>query len=95
MLMVLAPRPADVVHMRLRQTKPSWRNRRVQFASRVPRQYGSLIALCRLLLPKPSHGIALNKHFVGDGGIVFKHACKFGCESIVSKRLGSLYHSGN
>jgi bifunctional non-homologous end joining protein LigD len=26
--------------------------------------------------------------------IVFEHACKLGCEGIVSKRLGSTYRSG-
>jgi hypothetical protein len=26
--------------------------------------------------------------------IIFKHVCALGCESIVSKRLDSLYHSG-
>jgi bifunctional non-homologous end joining protein LigD len=46
------------------------------------------------LLSKPSQGIALNKHFVGDGDIVFVQACKLGCEGIVSKRLGSAYRSG-
>jgi hypothetical protein len=30
----------------------------------------------------------------GDGEIVFKHACKLGCEGVVSKRLGSHYRSG-
>jgi hypothetical protein len=39
------------------------------------------------LLRKPSSGIALNEHFVGDGEIVYRQACKFGCEGIVSKRL--------
>jgi ATP-dependent DNA ligase len=29
-----------------------------------------------------------------DGEIIFKHACKLGCEGIVSKRLGSPYRSG-
>jgi ATP-dependent DNA ligase len=33
----------------------------------------------------------LNEHYDGDGEIVFKHACKLGCEGIVSKRLGSIY----
>ena len=37
--------------------------------------------------------IALNEHYVGDGNIVYQHACKLGCEGIVSKRLGSLYRS--
>jgi bifunctional non-homologous end joining protein LigD len=46
------------------------------------------------LLHKPSPGIALNEHYVGDGDIVYQQACKLGCEGIVSKRLGSLYRSG-
>lgn len=36
----------------------------------------------------------LNEHYEGDGAIVFRHACKLGCEGIVSKRLGSQYRSG-
>jgi bifunctional non-homologous end joining protein LigD len=36
----------------------------------------------------------VNEHFEGDGEIVFQHACKLGCEGIVSKRLGSTYRSG-
>ena len=43
-------------------------------------------------VPRP--GIVLNAHYDGDGEIVFAHACKLGCEGIVSKRLGSLYRSG-
>ncbi len=39
-------------------------------------------------------GIAFNKHFAGDGAIIFKHACAPGCEGIASKRLGSAYRSG-
>jgi ATP dependent DNA ligase domain len=39
-------------------------------------------------------GIAFNKHFVGDGAVIFKHACGLGCEGIVSKRLGSAYRAG-
>jgi bifunctional non-homologous end joining protein LigD len=46
------------------------------------------------LLRKPSPGIALNEHYVGDGAIFYQQACKLGCEGIVSKRLGSLYRSG-
>ena len=38
--------------------------------------------------------IVLNEHYQGDGEIVFKHACRLGCEGILSKRLGSLYRSG-
>jgi bifunctional non-homologous end joining protein LigD len=33
-------------------------------------------------------------HRVGDGEIVYRQACKLGCEGIVSKRLGSPYRSG-
>jgi bifunctional non-homologous end joining protein LigD len=46
------------------------------------------------LLHKPSPGIALNEHYVGHGDIVYRQACKLGCEGIVSKRLGSTYRSG-
>ena len=46
------------------------------------------------LLRKPSQRIAVNEHYVGDGEIVYRQACKLGCEGIVSKRLGSLYRSG-
>ena len=40
------------------------------------------------LLRGTDDGIAFNKHFDGDGAIVFRHACALGCEGIVSKRLG-------
>ena len=46
------------------------------------------------LVRTPHPGIVLNDHCDGDGKIVFEHACKLGCEGIVSKRLGSLYRSG-
>ncbi len=46
------------------------------------------------LLRSPHHGLVLNEHFDSDGDLVFKHACKLGCEGIVSKRLGSSYRSG-
>jgi bifunctional non-homologous end joining protein LigD len=38
--------------------------------------------------------IGLNECFVEDGAIVYREACKLGCEGIVSKRLGSPYRSG-
>jgi bifunctional non-homologous end joining protein LigD len=38
--------------------------------------------------------IVLNQHYEGDGDIIFQHACKLGCEGIVSKRLGSIYRRG-
>ena len=46
------------------------------------------------LLRRPELGVVLNEHYKGDGEIIFKHACKIGCEGIVSKRLGSPYRSG-
>jgi bifunctional non-homologous end joining protein LigD len=46
------------------------------------------------LLRKPSRGIARNKHYIGNGDIVYRQACRFGCEGIVSKRFGSTYRSG-
>jgi len=46
------------------------------------------------LVRRPELGIVLNEHYEGDGEIIFKHACKLGCEGVVSKRLGSPYRSG-
>ena len=31
---------------------------------------------------------------ISDGAIVFREACRLGCEGIVSKRLASRYRSG-
>jgi bifunctional non-homologous end joining protein LigD len=46
-------------------------------------------------LLRGSHlSIVLNEHYEGDGAIVFREACKLGCEGIVSKRLGLTYRSG-
>ena len=41
------------------------------------------------LLRLPHEGVALNKHFRGDGAIIYKHAC-----ALASKRLGSRYRAG-
>ena len=38
--------------------------------------------------------LVLNQHYEEDGAIVFREACKLGCEGIVSKRLGSIYRRG-
>jgi bifunctional non-homologous end joining protein LigD len=46
------------------------------------------------LVRRPHAGIVLNEIFEGNGDILFEHACKLGCEGIVSKRLGSTYRSG-
>jgi bifunctional non-homologous end joining protein LigD len=35
------------------------------------------------LVRRPELGIVLNEHYEGDGEIIFKHACKLGCEGIV------------
>jgi ATP-dependent DNA ligase len=46
------------------------------------------------LVRRPRAGMVLNKRYVGDGDIVFRQACRLGCEGIVSKQLGSAYRSG-
>ncbi len=46
------------------------------------------------LVRGPHPGIVLNEVFEGDGDILFEHACKLGCEGIVSTRVGSPYRSG-
>ena len=51
-------------------------------------------ALAREVLRGSHLSIILNEHFEEDGAIVFREACKLGCEGIVSKRLGSFYRSG-
>ena len=49
--------------------------------------------LAKLL--KGSHSsIVLNEYYEEDGAIVFREACRLGCEGIVSKRLGSIYRRG-
>jgi bifunctional non-homologous end joining protein LigD len=52
--------------------------------------------LGKLLHParRSQASIILNEHYEGDGVLIYKHVCKFGCEGIVSKRLGSPYRSG-
>jgi bifunctional non-homologous end joining protein LigD len=46
-------------------------------------------------LLRGSHlSIVLNEHYEQDGAIVFREACRLGCEGIVSKRFGSPYRSG-
>ena len=50
--------------------------------------------LKKMLQQAPHPGIAYNRHFDVEGSIVFHHACKLGCEGIISKRFGSPYRSG-
>jgi ATP-dependent DNA ligase len=45
-------------------------------------------------LRRSQTGITLNEHYEGDGATIYKHACRFGCEGIVPKRLGYSYRSG-
>jgi ATP-dependent DNA ligase len=47
-----------------------------------------------MILTKAGPGIRFNEHIEGDGETVFRHACKFGLEGIVSKRKDSAYRSG-
>src|SRR5690348_13306487 len=49
--------------------------------------------LTKLLKGSPS-SIVLNEYYEEEGEIVFREACKLGCEGIVSKRLGSIYRRG-
>jgi bifunctional non-homologous end joining protein LigD len=51
-------------------------------------------ALLAKLLRGSHSSIVLNEHYEEDGAIVFREACRLGCEGVVSKRLGSRYRSG-
>jgi hypothetical protein len=46
------------------------------------------------LLAGAAAGIVFNEHTDENGAIVFEHACRFGFEGIVSKRLTAPYRSG-
>ena len=46
------------------------------------------------LLYRVRDGIVFNRHYGGDGAIIYRQACALGCEGIVSKRRGSPYRSG-
>jgi hypothetical protein len=50
-------------------------------------------ALLANLLRGSNLSVVLNEHFEADGAIVYREACKLGCEGIVSKRIGSPYRS--
>ena len=52
-------------------------------------------AALKKLISNQHPGIAFNKHFDVEGPVLFHHACKLGCEGIVSKRLGSPYRFGH
>jgi bifunctional non-homologous end joining protein LigD len=46
------------------------------------------------LLKGAGGGIVYCEHLEGDGPRIFAHACKLGCEGIISKRADSPYRSG-
>jgi ATP-dependent DNA ligase len=51
-------------------------------------ELGRLLGGCQPL------ALVLNRTYDDPGPVVFEHACKLGCEGIVSKRRGSLYARG-
>jgi bifunctional non-homologous end joining protein LigD len=51
-------------------------------------------AMLGKILAKALAGIQFSEHLAGDGAAIFAHACKLGCEGIVSKRADSAYRSG-
>jgi bifunctional non-homologous end joining protein LigD len=52
-----------------------------------PRPLGERKARLAKLLARNPIAIVFNEHTDEDGATVFRHACKFGLEGIVSKRL--------
>jgi ATP-dependent DNA ligase len=50
--------------------------------------------LARVLAECQPLALVLNRVFDDPGPVVFDHACKLGCEGIVSKRRGSRYARG-
>jgi bifunctional non-homologous end joining protein LigD len=52
------------------------------------------LKLARLLAGSTA-GIVFNEHTDEDGPTVFEHACRFGLEGVVSKRIGASYRSGS
>ena len=46
------------------------------------------------LLRRLAGGIELSEYIEADGATVFRHACKLGCEGIVSKQRDAPYRSG-
>jgi ATP-dependent DNA ligase len=59
-----------------------------------PRLLEERRAMLAKLLVKARVGIQFNAHVDGDGAMIFAHACKLGCEGIVSKRRDHPYRSG-
>jgi bifunctional non-homologous end joining protein LigD len=59
-----------------------------------PLPLGDRKAKLARLLAGSTAGIVFNEHADEDGQVVFEHACRFGLEGIVSKRVTSPYRSG-
>jgi bifunctional non-homologous end joining protein LigD len=59
-----------------------------------PLPLGERKAKLARLLASSTAGIVFNEHTHEDGPTVFQHACRFGLEGIVSKRLDAAYRSG-
>jgi bifunctional non-homologous end joining protein LigD len=51
-------------------------------------------ALARLIAKRRGDGIVFSEALAAEGAVVFKNACAFGLEGIVSKRAGSFYRCG-
>jgi hypothetical protein len=56
----------------------------------IARSWIAKAALARLLRDTKA-GILLNEHVAGDGPTIFEHACRFGAEGIVSKKVDGAY----
>jgi ATP-dependent DNA ligase len=59
-----------------------------------PRPLEERKARLEKLLAKAPAGIQYSEHLEGDGAAIFAHACKLGCEGIVSKHREPPYRSG-
>ena len=46
------------------------------------------------LLGRRSLGLVFNDHHIGDGPMVYAHACRMGLEGVVSKKIDAPYKSG-
>jgi bifunctional non-homologous end joining protein LigD len=59
-----------------------------------PRPLEERKARLEKMLAKAPVGIQYSEHLEGDGAAIFAHACKLGCEGIVSKHREHPYRSG-
>jgi ATP-dependent DNA ligase len=48
----------------------------------------------RLIAKRRGDGILFSEALAAEGAVVFKNACAFGLEGIVSNRAGSFYRCG-